>query len=65
MNAILCLCWQCSHETQNALAILELLRVLGIRGVSSCEDELEILCNFVFWKNFEWEYQRLIIMKIK
>jgi hypothetical protein len=22
LNAILCLCWQCSHETSNALAVL-------------------------------------------
>lgn len=22
LNAILCLCWQCSHETFNALAVL-------------------------------------------
>ena len=24
-----------------------------------------MLCNFVFWKHFEWEYQKVLIMKIK
>jgi hypothetical protein len=40
LNVILCLCWQAGRESQNALAILELLRVLHIRGGNNSEDEL-------------------------